>query len=181
MDERLLLFINGMRAPWLDAVASPITEYGIYALPLAMLFALARSLGHARSIRDGWLTWFLSMLVCEQILKPLIGRARPTAGERLREALDVLGSVPPPSSLGFPSGSATVAFAAPTWIWLRWGWRPGAPAVVFAALVALSRVYAGIHWPTDVLGGAVLGAAVAVGLDGVGKRVDTLHPAPEQE
>jgi undecaprenyl-diphosphatase len=141
-----------------------------------MLFALVRSSAHARSIRDGWLTWFLSILVTEEILKPLIARPRPTAGERLREALDVLGTVPSPSSLAFPSGTASAAFAGATWIWLRFGPRAGIPAVLFATLVGASRVYAGIHWPTDILGGAVLGAAVAVGLDWVARRIDATPP-----
>lgn len=94
MDEVLLLAINGLRAPGLDAVMKPLSSWGIYAFPLAMLFSLIRSSAHARSIRDGWLTWFLSMFVAEQVLKPLIARPRPTAGERLRDLLDVLGSVP---------------------------------------------------------------------------------------
>ncbi|MEZ4338983.1 MAG: hypothetical protein R3B82_20390 [Sandaracinaceae bacterium] len=102
MDEVLLLAINGLRAPGLDAVMKPLSSWGIYAFPLAMLFSLIRSSAHARSIRDGWLTWFLSMFVAEQVLKPLIARPRPTAGERLRDLLDVLGSVPPPSSLAVP-------------------------------------------------------------------------------
>lgn len=177
MDESLLLAINGLRAPWLDAIVSPLSEHGIYLFPLAMLFALFRGARHAGSIRDGWLTWFLSVLVAERVLKPLIERPRPTAQERLREALDVLGSVPPPSSLAFPSGTSTAAFAGAAWIWLRWGWRPGVPAVLFATVVGLSRVYAGIHWPTDIIGGAVLGAAVAVGLDWVAKRIEATRPS----
>lgn len=179
MDEGLLLAINGLRAPWLDAVMRPLSDWGIYAFPLLMLFSLVRSSTHARSIRDGWLSWFLAIFVAEQILKPLIARPRPTAGERLRELLEVIGSVPPPSSLAFPSGTSTAAFAGATWIWIRWGWRPGAPAVVLATLVGLSRVYAGIHWPTDILGGAVLGAACAVGFDWVAKRIETARDADE--
>lgn len=177
MDESLLLAINGLREPWLDAVMKPLSSYGIYAFPLAMLFALFRTSAHARSIRDGWLAWFLSIFVAETLLKRMIGRLRPTGDERLRELLDVMGSVPPPTSLAFPSGTATAAFAGATWIWIRFGYKPGAAAVAFATLVGFSRVYGAVHWPTDIVGGAVLGAAVAVGVEWVAKRIDATERA----
>lgn len=181
MDESLLLALNGLREPWLDAVMRPLSSYGIYAFPLLMLFALFRGARHARSIRDGWLTWFLAIFVAERLLKPAIGRPRPTAHEGLLERLDVMGSVPPPTSLAFPSGTSTAAFAGAMWIWLRWGPKAGGPAMLLALLVGASRVYGAVHWPTDILGGAVLGAAVAVGLDWVAKRIegDGEQAAPE--
>ncbi len=174
MDESILLAINALRAPWLDAVMAPLSRWGIYAFPALMLLSLTRGASHARAIRDGWLSWFLSIFVAETILKPLIVRLRPTGYAHLREALDVMGRVPPPTSLAFPSGTATAAFAGATWIWLRWGWRAGAPAIGLAAIVGFSRVYGGVHWPTDILGGAVLGAACAVGFDWVSRWIEAL-------
>lgn len=152
----------------------PLSKWGIYALPLLMLLALWSGTRHAKSIRDGWLTFFLAIFLTETVLKPMIGRLRPTGTERLRELLDVMGSVPPPTSLAFPSGTATAAFAGATWIWIRWGWRPGAPAVLLATVVGTSRVYGGLHWPSDILAGAVMGAAVAVGLDWVSRKIEEL-------
>lgn len=174
MDEALLLFINGLRAPWLDVILAPLSRWGIYAFPLLMLLSLVRSprLPSARSIRDGWLTWYLSIELTESILKRLVARPRPTADATLREALNVLGDVPSASSLALPSGTAAAAFAGATWIGLRWGWRAGSAAMALAALVSLSRVYAGVHWPTDILAGAVLGAGCAIGLDRLARRLD---------
>jgi membrane-associated phospholipid phosphatase len=68
-----------------------------------------------------------------------------------------------PHSGSFPSGHATMAFACATV--LAWRVRRLAvPAYVLAAAIAWSRVYVGVHWPLDVLGGAVLGVLVATAL-----------------
>ncbi|MFK7987656.1 MAG: phosphatase PAP2 family protein [Sandaracinaceae bacterium] len=174
MEEGLLLAINGLRTPALDPMLAFLSRWGIYGFPLLMLFALRQPdrRAAAASIRDGWLTWFLSITVAETILKPILRRPRPTADEALREALNVLGSMPSARSLAFPSGTSTAAFAGAVWIGLRWGWRWGGAALALAGLVSFSRLYAGVHWPTDILGGAVLGAFCAWGLDRVSRRIE---------
>ena len=99
--------------------------------------------------------------VASAAIKTLVDRARP----ELDPAIAL------PHSASFPSGHATTAFAAAvaTAILvprLRW------PALLLAALVALSRVYLGVHFPLDVLAGALLGSAVgaAVALPALRRR-----------
>ena len=71
--------------------------------------------------------------------------------------------VPTPHTGAFPSGHSATAFACATVI--AWASpRLAVPAFVLAALVAWSRVYVGVHWPLDVLGGAALGVLVATAL-----------------
>lgn len=173
-ETSLLLWVNDLRAPWLDPLVRFLTEWGLYAFPLALVVALAirRTREEARTLRDGWLTFLLSLFVSESVLKPLVARPRPTAVESLRAQLEVLGTVPPASSTGMPSGTATACMAGATWIALRYGPRWGAAAVVLALVLSTTRLYVGVHYPTDLVAGWLVGALTAIAVDRFAKRVD---------
>ena len=87
------------------------------------------------------------------LLKQVFDRARPSAGG------DWTALIATPSSASFPSGHASTAFAAAAAIALL---RPSlrVPAFALAALVAASRVVLGVHYPLDVIAGALIGVAV---------------------
>jgi undecaprenyl-diphosphatase len=90
------------------------------------------------------------------VLKSLFDRQRPNVRYAEPEPL-----LHPPSSNSFPSGHAATSFAAATVIAAA-APRLRVPLYVLAALIAWSRVYVGVHYPLDVLAGAVWGVAVGL-------------------
>jgi undecaprenyl-diphosphatase len=82
-----------------------------------------------------------------------------------------------PHSGSFPSGHAATAFACAT-VLAWWDRRLAVPAFVMAALIAWSRVYVGVHWPLDVLGGAALGVLVATALLKLSATLRRSRPTP---
>jgi undecaprenyl-diphosphatase len=97
----------------------------------------------------------LAFVMTDLVVKPLVARARPFEGAVAIRVIDRR-----PLTYSFPSGHAASAIAGA--VTLSRIWPAGRLALwSLATLVALSRIYVGVHYPLDVLGGAVLGLACA--------------------
>src|SRR5690242_5595138 len=104
----------------------------------------------------------------DTVLKDVIGRPRPPLADPAVHPLIAL-----PHDPSMPSGHAMTTFAAVV-VLLGYAprWRPW--LLLYAALVALSRPYLGVHYPSDVLAGAAIGAALGLGVLVVLRRL--VHP-----
>lgn len=98
---------------------------------------------------------FFSFVLGEEVLKYIFQRPRPFLS---LEGVNLL--VAPPGSFSFPSGHAANAFASSIVI-ARKVSRLARPVLLLAVIIAFSRVYVGVHYPLDILGGALLGALCA--------------------
>jgi undecaprenyl-diphosphatase len=147
-----------------DGVEDPLLFYvnvseALFIATLGVLFLAARGPGHA-----GWrraaVAAVLSAgvaLAVGKVISELVDRARPFVADPSGVHLFAAHAPDP----GFPSDHATAAFAIATAIVLRKrGW--GIFALAAAAVLSVGRVALGIHYPSDVLAGAVLGAAAAL-------------------
>lgn len=98
----------------------------------------------------------LTLLIGEFALKNLVGRVRPC---NVNTDIELL--VNRPKSFSFPSGHTGSSFTAATCIFI-WKKRVGIFALVLAFLIAFSRLYNYVHFPSDILGGIVLGVSVSL-------------------
>ena len=139
---------------WISVVTARwvIFVEGAWILGVA-LFAKQTRIQHAT--REAGLALLLA-LYGALTLSPLIGRLRPFVADPLIHAL-----VPHPlSQFSFPSAHASAAFAMAFAI-LWTDWRRGLVPLVLAIMVAFGRVAVGVHYPSDVLAGCVVGALAA--------------------
>ena len=140
------------RGAFLDAVLPVISEicnHGEIWILLALVLVCRRK--HRRTGIILAAALILELLCCNLLLKPLIARIRPCD---VNPAIRLL--IPHPSKFSFPSGHSTASFAAVGALKAA-GSRLWIPAFILASVIAFSRLYLYVHWPSDVLGGALLG------------------------
>ena len=93
----------------------------------------------------------MGFLVCNVFLKPFVARIRPF---NINTAVDII--IKRPTDYAFPSGHTTSSFIAATIIYCqnrKWGYA----SFILASLIAFSRLYLYVHYPTDIITGIILG------------------------
>ncbi len=157
IDQRLFLFINHLpRNGLTDLFAKCLSGVGTAGI---IWFLLAGILFLKEEKKSHWfflpvmLAGGISWVLVEQIIKPLVGRLRPTA----EMGAIIVGNRN--NDYSFPSGHATIAWAMAVVLSnkepkLRWAFY------ILAFFISLSRIYLGKHYPGDVLAGGLLGWSI---------------------
>lgn len=157
-DNRLLTLIQEhLRTPLGDAVMPWITALGNLGIFWILLAVILLFFPKWRMAGVQMLTAMaLATLVGTVILKPLIARERPFLANDFTGLL-----IAAPKDFSFPSGHSAASMAVAA-VLLRRSSRAGVPALVLALLIAFSRMYLYVHYPSDVLAGLLLGTFSAL-------------------
>src|SRR4051812_17902551 len=186
MDLSIVKDLNRLFAQ-ADSVEDPLVAYAnasevifLAALVLAFVFVGGRrGVATRRAVVAAGFSAALGLAVAA-ILARVVDRPRPFVGHPHAVHLFAAHAADP----GFPSDHATAAFAIAVALLLR-SRRWGAIALAAATVLAVTRVAMGIHYPTDVLAGALIGALAALALhaprarrliDALADRVGALLP-----
>lgn len=146
-----------IRNPFLDTIMPYITHLGAGGiLWIILAFALIFLKKYRRSGFTVLTALILCLIFCNGLLKNLVARIRPFDINTMIELL-----VEPPADFSFPSGHATASFAAAAALLLCRNKLFGIPALIIAVLIAFSRLYLYVHFPTDVFCGMMLGIILA--------------------
>lgn len=152
-EFEILNFFQELHTPvltWIMRAASRLGDAGFIWILLAVILLLipkTRKIGMLVSV-----ALILDVITCNLILKPLVARTRPYD---VNTAIELL--IAAPKDFSFPSGHTAASFAAVSALWFTKEKKFWIPVLVLAVLIAFSRMYFYVHYPTDVLGGALLG------------------------
>ena len=158
MDFNILYAIQNIRTPMLDKIFVTISsipgDYGQMWVVLGVLLLLFKKTRKCGLVMIA--SYLLVYGVGQYVLKDLIARPRPC---HIDETIELL--VKKPSSYSCPSTHSAWAFAATTSVYL-FNKKYGLLTYIFSSLVAFSRMYLFVHFPSDVLLGIVLGIIFAI-------------------
>ncbi len=170
-DDSILLAIHQTTRPQIDAVAIFLTRFGVFwgVFPAAIaisLFLFVKRYWHQLAY---FLSVLLGSLIINRTVKLLLHRVRPHLWQSPAPELDY----------GFPSGhamsSVTLVAAVVILTWnTRWRWWVMILGCAFVLTIGWTRLYLGVHYPSDILAGWTISIAWAVGVS----LLINPHPTP---
>ena len=157
MEFEILYAINNLHNPILDKIMIAITSFGNAGLIWIGLSIFLICIKKTRKCGALMLiSMLLGLIIGNGILKNIIARQRPCW---IDPNLPLL--IPNPHDYSFPSGHTLASFEATVMIFLhnkKWGIISLIPAI----LIAFSRLYLFVHFPTDIIGGIALGTTISL-------------------
>jgi undecaprenyl-diphosphatase len=158
MNQSIFVFIHNFagRSAFLDGLAIFFAEWMPYLLVIAFLVLVYYQFGTRRKFylfAEGALAIILARGIITTVIHFFYYHPRPFEAYGFAPLISESGS-------SFPSAHAAWFFALALVVWYSnrtWGWW----FFALATLMGIARIYAGVHWPLDILGGAVIGIASA--------------------
>ena len=162
MELEILHWFESLHNPILDAIMYAITSLGNAGaiwiiMALVFVTVLRKNYGKA-----GWsmaIGLILSLIMCNLVMKNAFARVRPFDVDPTFENL--FGIFDGIDDWSFPSGHTSASFAAAAALFM-WKKKEGIAAIVLATVIAFTRLYLTVHYPSDVLVSVVLGTLYGV-------------------
>lgn len=166
LDEQLLLFCNSFHTPWLDSAVWTIsyrfTWIPLYLLLAFMLFKVFKPKGALLLLVGIAITITLCDQICAHVIRGAVCRLRPSNPDNPLSAFITLVDGYRSGQYGFPSCHAANTIGLATILSLAIGRRWFTASIfAWAIVVCWSRLYLGVHYPTDLLVGGFIGAFIA--------------------
>jgi len=148
LDKYLVVALARYRAGGLTSLMKIMTKIGdgyVWTFICILVLIINFHVGLTISIAS------LTQIILQQIVKHIFCRERPYIAHD-----DIFYIIPPPDKFSFPSGHTAAAFVM---VFALFHFYPAFFGIILitACLIAMSRVYLGLHYPTDILGGIFLG------------------------
>lgn len=157
MDFKILYLINNLHNPILDKIMIGLTylgDAGLFWIILAIILLFIKKTRKCGILM--LISMAFGLIIGNGILKNLIARSRPCW---IDTGIQLL--IKNPTDYSFPSGHTLASFEAATMIFLH-NKKLGIISLILAVLIAFSRMYLFVHFPTDILGGAILGILISI-------------------
>ena len=152
LDHYIFQLINGFvfRWVWLDMVGIYLAQYFIYLMVVILLLFLLKFKKNWKMVLIALTSGLVARFLLTGLIRLLEPRVRPF------NIADVNLLINRVNEQSFPSGHASFAFGLATVVYLynkKWG----IVFFVLAILISIARIFAGVHWPADILAGAAVG------------------------
>ena len=169
IDTQVFLALNGLHAPYFDVFMKLFTGKWIWVpMYAAVLFAVVRNYRWRQTLavlECVALAITIADQVCATLIRPEVCRLRPSNPENpLSEMVHIVGGYRG-GSYGFPSCHAANSFALASFLTLLFANRKLSLFIfAWAVLNSYSRLYLGVHYPGDLLVGAIIGTAAGLAM-----------------
>ena len=177
IDQTLFRFINQtLSNPVFDIFMPFITNQNVFGIPIAIAALAGLIFGDKRTkfiMLGSILAVGLGDQISSGVMKPFFGQYRPC-----KELSDLVLRINCGGRLSFPSGHATGTMIMAMWFGYHYKkWLPY--FLTFALIISFSRVYVGVHWTSDVLGGMLLGYIIVKSFIYIWERYITPKLSPK--